>query len=52
MNSTLNEVLKILKAHRGKLTRQQLRTLKGQALAGDTDAAIKGLQKILQQGNQ
>ena len=52
MNSTLNEVMKMLKAHRNELTRQQLRTLKGQALAGDTDGAIKGLKKILQQANK
>ena len=51
MNSTLNEVMKMLKAHRNELTRQQLRTLKGQALAGDTDGAIKGLKKILQRNN-
>ena len=50
MNSTLNDVMKSLKANRDKLTRQQLRTLKGQALAGDTAGAMKGLQKILKQG--
>ena len=29
------------------LTRQQIKTLRGQALAGDIDGAIKGLQNIL-----
>jgi hypothetical protein len=50
MNYSLNEVMKSLKANRNNLTRQQLRTLKGQALAGDTVGAMKGLQKILKQG--
>lgn len=29
------------------LSRQQLKTLKGQALAGDLEGAMKGLDKIL-----
>lgn len=36
-----------LKAARGKLTKQQYRTLKGQIIAGDSDGAMRGLQKIL-----
>lgn len=31
------------------LTRQQKRTLRGQALAGDIDGATKGLNKIIKQ---
>lgn len=31
------------------LTRQQKRTLKGQAIAGDLDGAAKGLDKIIKQ---
>ena len=31
----------------GHLTRQQYKTLKGQILAGNGEAALKGLQKIL-----
>lgn len=31
------------------LTRQQKRTLRGQALAGDLDGATKGLKKIIKQ---
>ena len=30
-----------------QLTRQQFLTLRGQILAGDSDGALKGLQKIL-----
>lgn len=39
--------LKQLGRCRGELTRQQLRTLKGQILAGDPAGAISGLQTIL-----
>ena len=36
-----------IKACRDRLTPQQYRTLKGQALAGDPDGALKGLRAIL-----
>ena len=36
-----------LKAHRRRLTWQQYQTLRGQVLAGNADAAMKGLDKIL-----
>ena len=39
--------LEVIKAHKNKLTRQQLRTLKGQCKAGDIDGALKGLNRIL-----
>jgi hypothetical protein len=39
-----------LKAARGKITKQQYRTLKGQILAGDSDGAMKGLVTILARG--
>lgn len=39
---------------RGKLTKQQITTLKGQALRGDAEGAEKGLEAILRraQGNR
>ena len=40
-----------LKAARGKITKQQYRTLKGQILAGDSDGAMKGLMTILMRGS-
>lgn len=49
MNIDINEAMKLLKAYRRRLTRQQFNTLKGQAYAGDPDAAIKGLKRILEQ---
>ena len=39
--------MEVIKAHKDKLTRQQLRTLKGQCRAGDIDGALKGLHRIL-----
>lgn len=42
----IKECFKLLKENRNKLTRQQLKTLKGQILSGDTTGFKKGLQKI------
>ena len=39
-----------LKTARGKLTKQQYMTLKGQILAGDSDGAMRGLATILLRG--
>lgn len=36
-----------LKAYWHRLTRQQIKTLKGQILAGNAEAAMKGLDTIL-----
>ena len=36
-----------LKGYRHLINKQQLKTLRGQALAGDVEGASKGLQKIL-----
>lgn len=44
----LNETLRAIKANAGSLTRQQIKTLRGQALAGDIDGAIKGLERLLE----
>lgn len=42
----IEATIRVLNSHRGCLTAQQYKTLKGQALAGDIDCALKGLQKI------
>lgn len=47
MIPTISEAMKQLKAHRKQLTRQQVRTLKGQILAGDIAGAMKGLDRII-----
>lgn len=36
-----------VRACKDRLTPQQYRTLRGQVLAGDGDAALKGLRKVL-----
>lgn len=41
------EFLRHLKAYRSKLPRQVVLTLRGQALSGDVDGAIRGLAQIL-----
>jgi len=41
------EILRHLKAYRSKLPRQAVLTLRGQALSGDVDGAIRGLSQIL-----
>lgn len=41
------ETLLRIKAYRDRLTEQQYKTLRGQVLAGDSEAALKGLRKIL-----
>lgn len=41
------EFLRHLKAYRSKLPRQAVLTLRGQALSGDVEGAIRGLAQIL-----
>lgn len=47
MNREQKEALTTLLAYRGKLTRQQYRTFKGQIEAGDVEGFRKGLEKVL-----
>ncbi len=48
MKTELTEFMKALKANQKNLTRQQYRTIKGQAFAGDIRGAEKGLYKLLE----
>ncbi len=48
----LNIFMKKLKDSKAKLTMQQYRTLKGQALAGNVVAAEKGLMRLLERGRK
>ena len=43
LEATLNTLLR----HKRLLTKQQFRTLWGQAKAGNPDAALKGLEKLM-----
>lgn len=47
MNFKLNSFMRKLKNSRPYLTKQQYRTIKGQALSGDIDGAQKGLNSLL-----
>ena len=40
-------IYQILKKYKNQLTKQQYKTLKGQILSGDKEAAMKGLNKLL-----
>lgn len=43
----MNEFIRDLKNYRAILTRQQLQTLKGQAMSGNVESAKKGLSTLL-----
>ncbi len=47
MNFKLKRFMKKLKNSRPYLSKQQYRTIKGQALSGDIDGAEKGLNSLL-----
>lgn len=46
----MNLFMKQLRKYKENLTKQQYKTLKGQAVAGDIVGANKGLRKIIQRG--
>lgn len=43
----MNEYFALLRKYKYKLTKQQLKTFKGQILSGDYNGFIKGLKKVL-----
>jgi hypothetical protein len=45
-----SKTLILLKGYRHLLTAQQYRTLRGQVLAGDAEAAKRGLREIINEG--
>lgn len=48
MDAVTKRALAVLRVKKSRLTKQQYKTLKGQVLAGNADAAMQGLQKILE----
>ena len=50
MKTELSQFLDTLKFNRKNLTRQQYRTIRGQALKGDVADARKGLHKVVNGG--
>lgn len=46
MTTNQMTAMSYLKKKKGRLSRQQYRTVKGQILSGDVDGALRGLQKL------
>lgn len=47
MHTELSDFMKMLKGNKENLTKQQYKTVRGQALSGDLEGARKGLAKLL-----
>ena len=47
-----NEFLKVLRDYRGKIPKQKMQTLRGQALAGDVNGAWRGLQQVIRNNTE
>lgn len=43
----IDDAMRVLYQHKARLTVQELKTLHGQVRSGDTEAAMRGLDKIL-----
>ena len=52
MDKKTREFRKELKEYRGKISRQQLKTIRGQALSGNLEGARLGLKKITKEVNR
>lgn len=52
MTREQKEAYVALLAYRRSLTRQEVKTFKGQILAGDVDGFHKGLEKVLRRGGK
>ena len=48
----MKECFELLKKYKSKLTRQQVKTLKGQILSNDLNGFKKGLAKTLKKGSE
>jgi hypothetical protein len=47
MNKQEREAYAMLRKRRRNLTRQQIRTLKGQIITGDAEGALRGIRRII-----
>lgn len=50
MNKRTREAYTLLHKHRRNLSRQQIRILKGQIMAGDAEGAVRGIERITKEG--
>ena len=48
MDRKTREFIRNLREYRGKIPKQQLKTIRGQALSGDLEGAKLGLKKVLE----
>lgn len=48
MKSRIDFFIESLKSYRDVLTKQQMKTLRGQAIHGDLDGAKRGLKKLVE----
>lgn len=46
MDRAMREFIRHLKEYRGKIPKQQLKTIRGQALSGDIEGARIGLKRL------
>ena len=45
---TTKDFIRLLGIYRKELTKQEIKTIKGQAKSGDVDAAMNGLKNVLE----
>lgn len=48
MDRETGKFIKSLKSYRGKMPKQTIKTIRGQALSGDLEGAKLGLKKVLE----
>lgn len=48
---SINKFIRLLKQYKNILSKQQIKTMRGQALNGDLNGARKGLEKLLNKYN-
>lgn len=50
MRDERSELLRQLKAFRDRMTRQEIKTIRGQILCGDLEGAVSGIERIAKRG--
>lgn len=50
MRDERSKLLRQLKEFRGTMTRQELKTIRGQILCGDLEGAVAGIERIAKRG--
>lgn len=50
MRDERTELIRQLKEFRSRMTRQEIKTIRGQILCGDLDGAVSGIERIAKRG--